>query len=107
LSRIISKKGADGLVNNLRAADFGVTRLDGEGATGPVQVIFTIVQRKQLASVVSIIKGFDSRAFYSIEDIRSASEGIFPDSRGPSKPTIPVQAAMARLLTGTVRKEAA
>lgn len=75
--RTIWRRRADKLVDDLRAANFGVTTMDGEGATGPVQVVFTIITRRQLPEVVGIIKRFDPRAFYSVEDVRTASEGIF------------------------------
>jgi uncharacterized protein YebE (UPF0316 family) len=79
--RIIAKNNTDALVADLRAANYGATRVNGEGATGPVQVIFTIIQRKELLRVVALIKRFNPRAFYSVEDIRSASEGIFPQAK--------------------------
>jgi uncharacterized protein YebE (UPF0316 family) len=79
--RTIWRRRADELVDRLRSANFGVTTLDGEGATGPVQVVFTIIKRKQLSEVVAIIKRCDPRAFYSVEDVRTAAEGIFPAHR--------------------------
>ena len=67
-----------GLVNSLKQAGYGVTALEAQGATGPVQVIFSVIKRKELTKVVAIIKGFDPRAFYSVNDLKTAVEGIFP-----------------------------
>lgn len=84
--RTICRRRADELVDDLRTANYGVTTLDGTGSTGPVQVVFTVVKRRQLPEVVGIIQRFDARAFYSIEDVRSASEGIFPTP--PPRPRV-------------------
>src|SRR5262245_9444611 len=70
--RAITPKAAEPLVRALRAANYGVTRLAGEGATGPVQVIFTIVPRRELVGVVGLIKRFDAGAFYTVDALQSA-----------------------------------
>lgn len=76
--RIITKKEANELVENLKSKGYGVTSFDGQGARGPVKLIFTTIKRKDVYKVVEIIKCFNPKAFYSIEEVRSASEGIFP-----------------------------
>ncbi|HMF15740.1 MAG TPA: DUF2179 domain-containing protein, partial [Gemmataceae bacterium] len=69
------------LVRNLTLADFGVTCLEGQGATGPVQVVLTVVKRKEIERVTGLIKQFDPKVFYSIGEVQSVSEGIFPVPR--------------------------
>jgi uncharacterized protein YebE (UPF0316 family) len=76
--RTITNRDALGLVDGLRAAGFGVTRLTGEGATGPVQMVFSVIQRKQLNRALAIVRRFDPQAFYSVEDVQLAAAGIFP-----------------------------
>jgi uncharacterized protein YebE (UPF0316 family) len=76
--QITAKKDANDLVESLKEAGYGVTVLAANGATGPVQVVFTVVKRKELEKVVFIIKGFDPKAFYSVKDLQLASEGISP-----------------------------
>src|SRR5262249_47530365 len=61
--RIITQKHAGELVERLTQADFGVTCLEGQGATGPVRVIFTIVRRREVERVTRLIQEFDSGAF--------------------------------------------
>lgn len=78
--RIITKKDATKLVNTLRLNGFGVTVADAEGNSGKVKVIFTVVQRINIKQVISLIKKFNPNAFYSIEDVGTASEGIFPNN---------------------------
>lgn len=79
--RIIVKQDADQLVDELRLAQYGVTSIDGEGATGPVRIVFTVIKRKDLQNVVSIIKRLAPRAFYSVDDLHSTSAGVFPGTR--------------------------
>jgi len=82
--RIITKKDPLELIQYLRSHNYGVTSVDGEGGTGRVKMIFTIIRRQDLTQVVSIIKEFHPNAFYSVEEVKSVAEGVFPDkpSRG-------------------------
>jgi uncharacterized protein YebE (UPF0316 family) len=76
--RIITRGRAAALLDSLRALNFGVTRMDAQGATGPVDIIFTIVPRKQLGQVVELIRLYDPKTFFTIEDVRTATQGVFP-----------------------------
>lgn len=87
--RVISRRDVGELVERLKAAEYGVTRIDGEGATGPVQMVFTVIKRKQLPSVVAILKRFDPKVFYSVDDIQSAEAGVFPLPRGRRRGLLP------------------
>jgi uncharacterized protein YebE (UPF0316 family) len=82
---IITGKDSDALVARLQEAGFGVTTLNGHGSTGAVKMVFTILPRRQLPLVKAIIKEIDLKMFYSIDDIQSASEGIFPRSSSRSR----------------------
>jgi uncharacterized protein YebE (UPF0316 family) len=83
LLRVVTRRDAAALIRGLTAAGFGVTRLDAQGATGPVQVVLTVVKRKELGRVVALVKGFDSGVFYSVDDLHSAGAGVFPPKRSP------------------------
>ena len=74
--RTITKKDAGDLIEDLKAAEYGVTSMDAHGATGPVRIVFTVVKRRELDNVVGIIKRFDAKAFYSVDDLQHAAEGI-------------------------------
>ncbi len=78
LVKVMTKRSADLLVNRLRAAHFGVTEVDGEGCTGKVNVLFMVIRRSDLPKVVGMIKEFNPKAFYSVSDLRTVGEGIFP-----------------------------
>jgi uncharacterized protein YebE (UPF0316 family) len=79
--RIITKEEPSDLIRYLRSHDYGVTVMNGEGKKGPVKMVFTIIKRKDLNNVVAIIKQFHPRAFYSIEEVKSVAEGVFPERR--------------------------
>jgi uncharacterized protein YebE (UPF0316 family) len=79
--RIITKKDPAELIQYLRSHNYGVTSIDGEGATGKVKMVYTIIKRQDLAHVVSVIKQFHPNAFYSVDEIKSVSEGVFPERR--------------------------
>ncbi len=80
--RVITKTGAEELIEHLREeTDYGVTVSPAEGSSGPVSIIFMVLKRADLKHVISIIKKHNPHAFYSIEDVRYVSDGVFPPSR--------------------------
>ena len=79
--RIITKKDASELIEYLKNKGYGVTNIDAQGTTGKVNVIFTIVKRSDLHHVVDIIKRFNPKAFYSVEDVKFVREGVFPQKK--------------------------
>jgi uncharacterized protein YebE (UPF0316 family) len=80
--RIITQKDASSLVESLNQRQFGVTVLDGRGAKGKVQVIFTVVKRAHVQEVQDLIQKFHPMAFYSIEEVGDVQKGIFPMKKG-------------------------
>lgn len=80
LCRVYTNKPGLKLVNLLNLKGFGATLLHGTGSVDKVDIIETVIDRKQLKSVSSIILSFDKEAFYVIEDVRTRSRGIFPKS---------------------------
>jgi len=78
LVRVITSKDASGLLEYLKSAEYGVTSVDAQGSAGKVQIVFTIVRRREVASVVNLIKQFNPKAFYTIEEVGFVEEGIFP-----------------------------
>jgi uncharacterized protein YebE (UPF0316 family) len=93
--RVITARNVTDLIAGLQAGEYGVTTIDAQGATGPVKIVFTIVRRKELEHVVSIIKGFDTNAFYSVDDLQSLQAGIFP-AKGRLRGLVPVPLRLFR-----------
>lgn len=79
--RIITIEEPSQLVNYLRSQNYGVTTVDGEGATGQVKMVFSIIRRQDLSHVIEVIREYHPNAFYSVEDVKSVSEGVFPKER--------------------------
>ncbi|MBU4076329.1 MAG: DUF2179 domain-containing protein [Euryarchaeota archaeon] len=79
--RIITKKDASDLIEALKSRNYGITIVDAQGATGSVKLIFTVIKRVDVNEVVGMIKHFNPKAFYSIEEVRGASEGVFPSHK--------------------------
>jgi len=77
LVRIILPGIAQGLVDTLRSTGQGVTVLDGQGVGGPVQLLFTIVRRRDIEKVLAAVNRVAPNAFVSIEDIRQAHQGSY------------------------------
>lgn len=97
--RIITNRETNSLINALRDANMGTTLLDGHGAKGPVKVIFTTVKRKDVQLVDTLIKTHTPGAFYTVEDIRNSSAGVFPDHPDQSR-----YAFLRALLPGGIAK---
>ena len=81
LIRVITSKDASELIEYLKTAEYGVTIVDAQGAAGKVQVVFTIVPRREVHSVVNLIKQFNPKAFYTIEEVGFVEKGIFPERK--------------------------
>jgi len=73
LIRIITQRDGTALEQKLRKANFIVTSVDAEGGRGPVKILFTVLKRKMVPSVVELIKSTNPLAYYTIEDLRSVS----------------------------------
>ncbi len=76
LVRIITQKDAAALLKNLKEEGYGVTHIDAQGAMGPVKIIFTIVKRKKIEDVLTLIRSTNPAAFFTIEDVRSVRQGV-------------------------------
>ncbi len=73
--RVITATGALKLAEALRQARHGVTLLDGQGANGPVQVLFVVIRRRHLPAMVRLIQTHAPGAFYSTEEVRATTGG--------------------------------
>ena len=82
--RIITNNHYEELVAELRKQNHGSTVIDGQGAFGPVKIILTVIERKNLDAVIDLIMKHNPSAFYSIEDIKETKMGVFSQSKGLS-----------------------
>jgi uncharacterized protein YebE (UPF0316 family) len=79
--RIITKKPATKVVDELREQNFGVTRVAAEGTEGKVHLLFMVLRRSDLDRAITIVKKYHPKAFLSVEDVRQVIEGNFPKTR--------------------------
>jgi len=79
--RVISNEDITGLVTFLRERSFGVTIADGEGSKGKVKIILSVIKRQDQGEVVGGIQRYLPRAFYSVEEVRSVADGVFPQKK--------------------------
>jgi uncharacterized protein YebE (UPF0316 family) len=83
LVRVFTLNNGNELVKILNKRNFGATCLKGRGMSNEVDVVETVVGRKNMDTVESAIKDFDPDAFFVVEDVRSTQKGIFPSKNLP------------------------
>ena len=71
--RIFASSPVDELVATLKEAGFGLTRMEAQGLYGPVEVMMTVIDRKDRDRVVSLIRETKPNAVYTVEDVRHVS----------------------------------
>jgi uncharacterized protein YebE (UPF0316 family) len=79
--RIITPEDPGDLVFYLRQRSFGVTIAEGEGSKGKVRIILSVIKRQSLEEVIQGIQRYLPKAFYSVEEVRSVADGVFPEKR--------------------------
>ncbi len=77
LVRVITKREAIELVQELKNCGYGVTFISAEGTQSLVGVLYIIVSRKYIQSVIEIIQKHSPNAFYTIENIKYVSKDPF------------------------------
>lgn len=76
--RIITRRDAHHLVEQLRLEGYGVTVMDADGNYGKVAVFYSVIKRSCLTHFVGIINKYNPKAFYTVEDVRFVNEGQYP-----------------------------
>lgn len=75
--RVFTGEKGQELVRALNCKGFGATSVEAHGAKEKVHLVYSIVHRNEIAAVMNILNEFNPKAFFTIEDIRAAREGIF------------------------------
>ena len=75
--RVILSSESPELIAALESDDFGLTILDAEGAKGKVKILFSIIRRKDIPVFLKTLHDYHPTAFYTIEDVKEAKEGVF------------------------------
>jgi len=72
--RIVTNKDATYLKTQLDATKFNFTSIDGEGKHDFSKVFFSVVQRKHVPKIISIVHEHNPKASYSVQDVRFAND---------------------------------
>jgi len=81
LIKVFSAKDVTDLQKHLNDAGFGTTVVDGDGSSGKVKILYTVINRKTSTQARKILMEFDPHLFYVIEDVRLVKSGIFPPQK--------------------------
>jgi uncharacterized protein YebE (UPF0316 family) len=79
---VTTKESNEEIISFLQSEYFGATSLDAKGARGNVKMILTLVNRIDVPRITKHLQTTNPHAFFSIEDVRYANEGVFR----PKKP---------------------
>jgi len=75
---VYTQKNGAHLVKILNKLNFGATLTHGEGSTDTVDIIETVIDRKEMKKMERTLNEFDKNIFYVVEDVRTRQNGIFP-----------------------------
>lgn len=73
--RVVSTHAGVELAEALRDLGYGVTEFAGQGRDGPVEVVYTVCPRKDIARATREIERWDAQAFITIEQPRDIRWG--------------------------------
>lgn len=76
-AQVISVNKAQEMAARLRDHGFGVTIIEGCGIKGPHDILYVLLKRRDLPSLMAIIQEVDKNAFVSIMDTRKTFGGYF------------------------------
>lgn len=73
--RVVSRHVGVELADALRAAGFGVTEFAARGRDGPVEVVYSVCKRRDIARVLTEVERWDAQAFITVEEPRDIRWG--------------------------------
>ncbi len=88
LVRIITRTNAEGLISTLRFAGYRVTNVSAMNNDGKVEVIFLPIRRKEIEAVIDVVKEYNPKALYTVEEVKSLSAGALPHRRTTHFPSL-------------------
>ncbi len=80
--RAVCTRNAEQLIAAIRERHFGLTVVDGNGSKGSVKMLFSVIERTDLSDLIALINEWNPNAFYSIEEVKVAKEGVFRPGAG-------------------------
>ncbi len=74
--RVITSKKASALPMTLCEEGFGITCSTGKGIKGEVEILYSVVQKKETKRLLEIVRTLEPEAFITIEDVRTYYGGF-------------------------------
>lgn len=74
LVRVITVEPIPELVEFMKERNYRFTSVGAEGRYGKVNLLFTVMKRDLLKEFIEKVKGFNDKAFYTIESVKRISE---------------------------------
>jgi uncharacterized protein YebE (UPF0316 family) len=74
LVRVITPTPMPELIEYMKTRNFRFTSVGAEGRFGKVNLLFTVMKREDLQEYIQKVKGFNDKAFYTIESVKRVSE---------------------------------
>lgn len=75
--RVFTLQNGHDLMKLLNKKGYGSTMVHGEGSVAEIDIVETVISRQNTKIVEKIIKDFDPKAFWLVEDVRAKQLGIF------------------------------
>ncbi len=79
--RVILPSKSDSLLERLREKNYGITIVDAQGSKGAVNILFSIIRRKEIGEFLSVVHQYNPGAFYTIENVKDARQGVFKNEK--------------------------
>jgi len=81
LCRIYTRKNGRELVSIFNRNNYGATLLEATGSVERIEIIETVIERKEMKMIEKLITEFDPDVFFVVEDVRVKQRGIFPKTK--------------------------
>jgi len=78
--RLFAPNNVDDLIGFLEENNYRYSMLDAAGRKGKVNVLFMVVKRSNLKSLLSSIDAFHPNSFYTIEGVKQVSDEVYAKS---------------------------
>ncbi len=80
--RTVVRQGGAALADELRASGFGVTELPGRGRDGAVEVLYSVLPRRQVERCLAMIDANAPDSFVVVDEPRTVRRGwLFPSKK--------------------------
>jgi len=73
--RIVTTSGLGSLPMVLRDEGYGVTTVKGQGAKGPVDLVYVVAERKNTAEVLELVESMEPASFVTVQDLGHHQHG--------------------------------